>query len=121
MKIVLLNSLNYSIVSDKKDTTGLITMELSDPSILSQIGKTKKFDLENLKIVDYDPYNIVLSAEEKQKRYEMYVEELIRQRYTLGQELAILWQASTKPNEFNTYNEYAEACKAEAKAKYEIE
>jgi hypothetical protein len=121
MKIVVLNSLNYNIVSDKKDTTGLITMEVSDPSILSQIGKTKKFDLENLKIVDYDPFNVVLSAEEKQKRYEMYVEELIRKKYTIGQELAILRQASTKPNEFNTYNEYAEACKADAKAKYEIE
>ena len=118
MKIILLNSLNYNIVPDKKDTTGLITMELSDPSILSQIGKTKKFDLKNLKIVDYDPYNVVLSAEEKQKRYEMYVEELIRKKYTLGQELAILRQSTTKPDEFQIYNDYAEECKSIAKKEF---
>ena len=118
MKIILLNSLNYNIVPDKKDTTGLITMELSDPSILNQIGKTKKFDLKNLKIVDYDPYNVVLSAEEKQKRYEMYVEELIRKKYTISQELAILRQSTTKPDEFQIYNDYAEECKSIAKKEF---
>ena len=49
---------------------------------------------------------------------EMYpnqVEKLIRRRYSLSDELAILRQRDTKPDEFEAYNTYVEACKAEVK------
>jgi hypothetical protein len=53
----------------------------------------------------------------KLKKYEEMVEQLIRQKYNLSQELAILRQRDSKPTEFAYYNLYAEECKAQAKAK----
>ena len=53
----------------------------------------------------------------KLKKYEEMVEQLIRQKYNLSQELAILRQWDSKPTEFAYYNLYAEECKAQAKAK----
>ena len=60
------------------------------------------------------------TAEETQAAYEEYVNALIREKYTLSQELAILRQRDTKPEEYNAYNAYCETCKIEAKAKYQI-
>lgn len=48
--------------------------------------------------------------------YENLIINLIRQKYTIDQELAILRQRDTKPAEFNEYNIYVEQCKANAKA-----
>lgn len=50
-----------------------------------------------------------------QEAYETKVNELIRRRYSVSQELAILRQREAKPEEFAAYNAYAEACKAEAR------
>lgn len=58
------------------------------------------------------------TAEETQAAYENYVNTLIREKYSLSQELAILRQRDTKPEEYNAYNAYCEKCKAEAKARY---
>lgn len=49
--------------------------------------------------------------------YEERVVAKIRERYSVDDELAILRQRDTKPDEFEAYNQYAEACKAEVKAK----
>jgi hypothetical protein len=43
------------------------------------------------------------------------VEQLIRERYSLNQELAIQRQRDTKVDEFNAYYEYCEECKTKAK------
>ena len=48
--------------------------------------------------------------------YKERVERLIRERYTVADELGILRQRDTKPQEFAEYNAYAEQCKAQAKA-----
>lgn len=48
--------------------------------------------------------------------YESEVIKRIRTRYTVNQELAILRQRDTKPQEFAEYNEFVEQCKAEVKA-----
>ena len=61
-----------------------------------------------------------LTDEERQAQYEDYVNQLIREKYTLSQELAILRQRDSKPEEYNAYNAYCEMCKIEAKAKYQI-
>ena len=53
---------------------------------------------------------------QKQKRYFKLVEQYIREKYSLSNELAILRQRDTKPEEFNEYNVYAEECKKKAKA-----
>lgn len=47
--------------------------------------------------------------------YALRVEALIRERYTVSDELAILRQRDTKPEEFEQYNAYCEECKMHAK------
>lgn len=47
--------------------------------------------------------------------YEQVVIRLIRQKYSVDDEFAILRQRDTKLDEFNEYNTYAEECKAKAK------
>lgn len=47
--------------------------------------------------------------------YEERVVAKIRERYSVDDELAILRQRDTKPDEFEAYNQYAEACKEEAR------
>lgn len=46
--------------------------------------------------------------------YGETVNGLIRRKYTLSEELAILRQRDTKAEEFEAYNAYAESCKEEA-------
>ena len=55
-----------------------------------------------------------------QALYESEVIRLIRQRYSLNAELAILRQRDTKPDEFKAYNDYVEDCKAELKKLMEL-
>lgn len=47
--------------------------------------------------------------------YEERVVAKIRERYSVDDELAILRQRDTKPDEFEAYNAYAESCKEEAR------
>lgn len=43
--------------------------------------------------------------------YEQKVSFLIRQKYSINEELSILRQRDTKPDEFAEYNDYCELCK----------
>jgi hypothetical protein len=65
--------------------------------------------------------NRTRDARSWERLYEATVERKIRARYSVSAELAILRQKDTKPAEFEAYNAYAEACKAEAKAELEPE
>ena len=47
--------------------------------------------------------------------YEERVVELIRQQYSIDDELAILRQRDSKPEEFTEYYTYVEECKNQAK------
>ena len=47
--------------------------------------------------------------------YENKIVTLIRKKYNVNQELAILRQRDTKPQEFADYNEYVEQCKRQVK------
>lgn len=47
--------------------------------------------------------------------YERLIEALIRDRYSVSDELAILRQQASKPDEFADYNAYAEQCKSIAR------
>ena len=69
-------------------------------------------------------YKIALKNREKnpqsfQEFYEAEIVRLIRQRYSINQELAILRQRDDKPDEYAAYNQYVEECKAEVKSKIE--
>lgn len=48
--------------------------------------------------------------------YENKIVSLIRKKYNINQELAILRQRDTKPTEFVEYSKYVEKCKAEVKS-----
>lgn len=50
--------------------------------------------------------------------YEDDVVRLVRQRYDVEAELAILRQRDEKPDEFGEYYDYVEECKVRAKAKH---
>ena len=50
-----------------------------------------------------------------EKLYENMIIRKIRAKYTVNQELAILRQRDTKPDEFEVYNAYVEQCKSEVK------
>ena len=49
------------------------------------------------------------------KVYGQTVDHLIRERYSLWDELAILRQRDEKPEEYAAYNAYCEECKKQAK------
>lgn len=62
-----------------------------------------------------DKYN---ARKEKESviEYENKIVAEIRKKYNVNQELAILRQRDTKPEEFSIYNEYVEQCKAKVKS-----
>ena len=55
------------------------------------------------------------TQKEKEDTYPILVEYLIRDKYSISQELAIHRQRDTKPLEFEEYNAYCERCKRYAK------
>jgi len=55
------------------------------------------------------------SSKAWEKAYENELIRRIRKRYTVNQELAILRQRDTKPEEFAEYNAFVEKCKKEVK------
>lgn len=73
---------------------------------VSDFNEDLTFNLEK-----YTARKQVLADEE----YESKIVSLIRQRYNVNQELAILRQRDTKPTEFAEYNEYVEQCKEQVK------
>lgn len=59
---------------------------------------------------------LVLKNISKDRLYPKLVSRLIRERYSIDDEMAILRQRDTKPEEYETYNTFCEDCKAKAKA-----
>lgn len=52
----------------------------------------------------------------EQMTYSTTVSSLIRKRYSVNDELAILCLRDSKPDEFAEYNTYCEQCKSKAKS-----
>ena len=48
--------------------------------------------------------------------YEELIIKLIREKYSINQELAILRQRDYKPDEYEIYNNFVEGCKEQAKS-----
>ena len=71
-------------------------------------------DFDNWATFNVKKYN-ARHKKQKDEEYVAKVVELIRQRYSINDEFAILRQRDTKPTEFAEYNAYVEECKAEAK------
>lgn len=64
------------------------------------------YEIRDVEIPEPIPY---------QPTYEERVVKLIRLRYDINSELAILRQRDSKPEEFAEYNAYCEDCKIQAK------
>lgn len=52
--------------------------------------------------------------------YGECVNRLMRERYTLSEELSILRRRDSAPEEFSAYNAYAEDCKERARRECEV-
>ena len=88
--------------------------ELSDEVTKKEIEHTETFNVAEVKA------NFVVFTEtQKKARYEAKVDRLVREKYSLSNELALLRQRDAKPEEFAEYDEYVELCKAIAKAEEE--
>lgn len=61
----------------------------------------------------------VPTISENNLTYENRVNDLIRSRYTLSEELAILRQKDEKPDEYRAYFAFCEECKSKAKLELE--
>lgn len=70
-------------------------------------------EYEDIKV--YIPYSKKELERMQSERYEKTVEMNIREKYSLSQEIAILRQRDSKPEEYAEYNAYCEECKAQAK------
>lgn len=77
--------------------------------------------MKEVKIIEINgkwlPQEVEVPDEEIQdtRTYEEKIESLIREKYSLNDELAILRQRDTKPQEFQQYFDYVEECKNMAK------
>ena len=58
---------------------------------------------------------LVLKNISKDRLYPNLVSRLIRERYSIDDEMAILRQRDTKPEEYKAYNTFCEECKAKAR------
>ena len=52
--------------------------------------------------------------------YPQLVEELIGEKYSIGAQIAIIRQREEKPEEYKEFFDYAEECKAMAKAELDL-
>ena len=119
----------YSRTQEVKDEQGNITTqplfadeELAQPPYnYTKVEIDDKYsDCQANDFNDDLSFNIEKYNARKQKQdndeYENKVVTLIRKKYNVNQELAILRQRDTKPIEYQEYYDYVEQCKAEAKS-----
>lgn len=96
--------------------------------ILHRIGSDDYTAIRHIMAKDPDAWEEISEAEATSRTaartaeaaYKSRIIALIRQRYDQDDETAILRQRDTKPDEFATYNAFAEQCKARARAEVEV-
>lgn len=107
-----------NIYNGNEEKQGWIEID-SIPSPEEIPGKIPVMYYRNGAIVyEYEPIPEMPIEEEQpipEIPYEERVVAKIRERYSIDDELAILRQRDTKPDEFEAYNAYAESCKEEAR------
>lgn len=137
MKIAIRKEPNGSIYMDKEiysrtqevqDKNGNITTQplFTDETLLQPPYNYTKVEIDDkysdCQTSDFNDdlsFNVDKYNARKQKQdndeYENKIVALIRKKYNINQELAILRQRNTKPEEFAEYNEYVEQCKKQVK------
>lgn len=118
----------FSRTHEVQDENGNITIQplFSDETLSQPPYNYTKVEVDNkysdCQASDFDEdltFNLEKYNARKQaidnEEYENKIVALIRKKYNVNQELAILRQRDTKPEEFAEYNEYVEQCKSEVK------
>ena len=96
----------------------LTAEELYQKKINDEFERLKNLPIQELVLTEEQMQAELERA--KQNEYENKIVALIRERYNVNQELAILRQKITKPEEYQTYYNYVEECKAKVKAEVEV-
>lgn len=112
-KVVEINGIPYKIIAEYKNGGKDIEQIYETPAVSA---KEAYDEYEDIKV--YIPYTAEEIVKIKQQNYENRVVDLLRIKYSLNQELAILRQRDDKPEEFAAYSAYAEQCKATAKTEF---
>lgn len=116
MRIAIRKEQNGSIYIDKNLRDDI---SYTKPPYNFTLIEVEKEDCETSDFNNDLTFNIEKYNARKQKEnfvnYESLVISKIREKYTIDQELAILRQRDTKPEEFDEYNAYVENCKELAK------
>ncbi len=111
MKIIEVRNLRQ-IVADK----GKVVRRVSNKdSVFTCCGLLSNETLDDFEELTQEDFQAEQDAAKVAEEYAAKVEQLIRERYSVSAELAILRQRDSKPEEFAAYNAYAEECKAKAK------
>lgn len=101
---------HYEVVATYPNGGKDVVWVVDQPYIEAQ---AEREEVEEIQV--YVPFTAEEQAKYNIEKYESLVENKIRSRYTLSQELAILRQKETKTEEYQAYFDYCEVCKAEAK------
>ena len=101
---------NHRITSD----SGKYVRRISDGLTATAIA-AMTYNADDYEEVDELPVSFDETA------YKAAVERLIRERYTVADELGILRQRDTKSEEYAEYYAFAEQCKAQARAEIATE
>ena len=119
MEIAIRKEPSGLIYIDKKALERFDKETLKQPPYNYSFTEVEKEDCEASDFNEDLTFNIekynARKQKEKANNYESLIVSKIRERYTIDQELAILRQRDTKPEEFAEYNTYVEQCKANAK------
>lgn len=121
MKVALRNNeifINY----EKRFSDDVITAEPYNYQITSvpddiDINDIVYSDFDNIEgkyIFNISKFNLRIQAEKEKEtifNYKTQIDELIREKYSINDEIAILRQRDTKTNEFNEYFEFVENIK----------
>lgn len=117
-------------IKENEFNPSLLYQDWCTEEIATQMGYTIVDVGEVYKDCCFDDFNEDLTfsidkykarkQKEKEIDYENKIVELVRQKYNINQELAILRQRDTKPEEYQEYFNYVEECKKEVKSKMEV-
>lgn len=119
---VALRSNELFINYEKRFSDDVITAEPYNYQITSvpddiDINDIVYSDFDNIEgkyIFNISKFNLRIQAEKEKEtifNYKTQIDELIREKYSINDEIAILRQRDTKTNEFNEYFEFVENIK----------
>ena len=108
-------------MTQTKKEGGRVELVAGEGCFLRRIGssencrETKRLTVPASKVSEWEEVAIADIPPYSEAQYEARVTSLIRERYSVSAEFAVLRQRDSNPEEFAVYNSFAEECKAQAK------